>query len=204
MNHLVHLPLTAASNSLLRPSLGLCLVGFLFAGWVYCTSSVALAQWLFPEQANGSVLKQQGQIVGSRLVGQPFVSERYFHSRPSASNYNVEAMAGSNLAMANPELQQLIQTRAAQFAQKNQITKQQVPDDMITASGSGIDPHISPESALLQLKRVAAQRQLPEPQLRQLVQQHIQPAQFGLYGQARVNVLELNLALDQFSMSSGK
>jgi K+-transporting ATPase ATPase C chain len=165
---------------------------------------VALAQWLFPQQANGSVLKQQGQIVGSRLVGQPFVSARYFHSRPSASNYNVDAMAGSNLAMANPELQQLIQTRAAQFAQKNQITKQQVPDDMITASGSGIDPHISPESALLQLKRVAAQRQLPEPQLRQLVQQHIQPAQFGLYGQARVNVLELNLALDQLSMSSGK
>lgn len=111
-------------------------------------------------------------------------------------------MAGSNLAISNPDLQTQIKERTTQFAQNNQMTEQHVPNEMVTASGSGIDPDISPESAFLQVKRVAQQHHLPEQQVRDLVQHQIQPAQFGIYGQARVNVLQLNLALDQLSSTT--
>ncbi|NCI78908.1 potassium-transporting ATPase subunit KdpC [Acinetobacter kanungonis] len=199
MNTLLELPLSHQSQSVLRPTIGLILVGFLIAGIGYCSVSVSLAQWLFPVQSNGSVLEQNGKMIGSRLVGQQFVSPQYFHARPSAVNYNVEAMAGSNLAVSNPELQQLIRERAKQFAQQNQVAEQDVPLEMLGASGSGIDPDISPKSALLQVNRIAQQRQLTVQEVQALVQQHIQTPQFGVYGQARVNVLELNLALDQLS-----
>jgi K+-transporting ATPase ATPase C chain len=202
MNTLENLPLSAEAQSIFRSSLGLVLVGFLIAGVLYCSLSVSLAQLLFTKQANGSVIELNGKIVGSSLVGQNFVSEQYFHSRPSAVNYNVDGMAGSNLAISNPDLQTQIKERTAQFSQNNQMTEQHVPNEMVTASGSGIDPDISPESAFLQVKRVAQQRHLPEQQVRDLVQQQIQPAQFGIYGQARVNVLQLNLALDQLSSTT--
>jgi K+-transporting ATPase ATPase C chain len=169
---------------------------------LYATASVSIAQLIFPKQANGSVIELNGKIIGSSLVGQNFVSEQYFHGRPSAVSYNVDGMAGSNLAISNPDLQKQIKERTAQFAQNNQMTEQQVPNEMVTASGSGIDPDISPESALLQVKRVAQQRHLPEQQVRDLVQQQIQAEQFGIYGQARVNVLQLNLALDQLSSTT--
>jgi len=191
------LPLSNPVHAILRPSLGLILVGFLVAGVLYSAVSVSIAQLIFPKQANGSLIELDGRIVGSSLVGQNFVGEQYFHGRPSAVSYSVDGMAGSNLAVSNPDLQKQIKERTVQFAQNNHISEQQVPNDMVTASGSGIDPDISPESALLQVKRVAAQRHLSEQQLQDLVQQQIQPAQFGLYGQARVNVLQLNLALDQ-------
>ncbi|WP_436898570.1 potassium-transporting ATPase subunit KdpC [Acinetobacter gyllenbergii] len=193
------LPLSNPVHVILRPSLGLILVGFLVAGVLYSAVSVSIAQLIFPKQANGSLIQLDGRIVGSSLVGQHFVGEQYFHGRPSAVSYSVDGMAGSNLAVSNPDLQKQIKERTVQFAQHNYISEQQVPNDMVTASGSGIDPDISPESALLQVKRVAEQRHLAEQQLRDLVQQQIQPAQFGLYGQARVNVLQLNLALDQLS-----
>ncbi|MBH2029082.1 MAG: potassium-transporting ATPase subunit KdpC [Moraxellaceae bacterium] len=193
------LALSNPVHSILRPSLGLILVGFLVAGVLYSAVSVSIAQLIFPKQANGSLIELDGRIVGSSLVGQNFVGEQYFHGRPSAVSYNVDGMAGSNLAVSNPDLQKQIKERTVQFAQNNHISEQQVPNDMITASGSGIDPDISPESALLQVKRVEQQRHLPEQQVRDLVQQQIQPAQFGVYGQARVNVLQLNLALDQLS-----
>ena len=202
MNTLENLPLSTEAQSIFRSSLGLVLVGFLIAGVLYCSVSVSLAQLLFPKQANGSVIELNGKIVGSSLVGQNFVSEQYFHSRPIAVNYNVDGMAGSNLAVSNPELQKQIKERTLQFAQNNQILEQQVPPEMITASGSGIDPDISPESALLQVKRVAQQRAISEQKVRDLVQQQIQPVQLGLYGQARVNVLQLNIALDQLSSTS--
>lgn len=189
-------------HSALRPSLGLIVVGFLIAGVLYVTASVSVAQLLFPEQANGSLIKLDDRIVGSSLVGQNFVGGQYFHGRPSAVSYSVDGMAGSNLAVSNPDLQKQIKERTVQFAQDNHILEQKVPNDMVTASGSGIDPDISPESALLQVKRVAELRHLAEQQVRDLVQQQIQPAQFGLYGQARVNVLQLNLALDQLSSIS--
>ncbi|TCB38180.1 potassium-transporting ATPase subunit KdpC [Acinetobacter sp. ANC 4910] len=191
--------LSNSVHSVLRPSLGLVAVGFLIAGMLYATASVSIAQLIFPKQANGSVIELNGNVVGSSLVGQNFVSEAYFHGRPSAVSYSVDGMAGSNLAVANPDLQKQIKERTAQFAQNNQITEQQVPNEMVTASGSGIDPDISPESAFLQVKRVALQRHLLEQPVRDLVQQQIRPAQFGVYGQARVNVLQLNLALDQLS-----
>lgn len=108
-------------------------------------------------------------------------------------------MSGSNLAVSNPQLQKQIRERSIAFAQSNQIGGAQVPDDMITASGSGIDPDISPEAAQLQIKRVAQQRRLSEQEIHQLVMQYIQTPQFGLYGEPRVNVLKLNLALDQRS-----
>jgi K+-transporting ATPase ATPase C chain len=191
--------LSGKGHSVLRPSLGLILVGFLVAGVLYSAVSVSIAQLIFPKQANGSLIELDGRIVGSSLVGQNFVGEQYFHGRPSAVSYNVDGMAGSNLAVSNPDLQKQMKERTVQFAQNNHISEHQVPNDMVTASGSGIDPDISPESALLQVKRVAEQRHLAEQQLQDLVQQQIQPAQFGLYGQARVNVLQLNLALDQLS-----
>lgn len=193
------LPLSNPVHAILRPSLGLILVGFLVAGVLYSAVSISIAQLIFPKQANGSLIEFDGRIVGSSLVGQNFVGEQYFHGRPSAVSYNVDGMAGSNLAVSNPDLQKQMKERAVQFAHNNHISEQQVPNDMVTASGSGIDPDISPESALLQVKRVAQQRHLAEQQLRDLVQQHIQPAQLSLYGQARVNVLQLNLALDQLS-----
>lgn len=193
------LPLSNPVHAILRPSLGLILVGFLVAGVLYSAVSISIAQLIFPKQANGSLIEFDGRIVGSSLVGQNFVAEQYFHGRPSAVSYNVDGMAGSNLAVSNPDLQKQMKERAVQFAQNNHISEQQVPNDMVTASGSGIDPDISAESALLQVKRVAQQRHLAEQQLRDLVQQQIQPAQLGLYGQARVNVLQLNLALDQLS-----
>lgn len=196
------LALSSQGHSVLRPSLGLILVGFFIAGMLYATASVSVAQLLFPEQANGSLIKLDDRIVGSSLVGQNFVSEQYFHGRPSAVSYNVDGMAGSNLAISNLDLQKQIKERTVQFAQKNHITEQHVPNEMVTASGSGIDPDISPESALLQVKRVAQQRHLSEQRVRDLVQQQIQPAQFGVYGQARVNVLQLNLALDQLSSTT--
>lgn len=196
------LALSSQGHSVLRPSLGLIAVGFLIAGMLYATASVSIAQLIFPKQANGSVIELNGKIIGSSLVGQNFVSEQYFHGRPSAVSYNVDGMAGSNLAISNPDLQKQIKERTAQFAQNNQMTEQHVPNEMVTASGSGIDPDISPESALLQVKRVAQQRHLPEQHVRDLVQQQIQPAQFGIYGQARVNVLQLNLALDQLSSTT--
>lgn len=196
------LPLSNPVHAILRPSLGLILVGFLIAGVLYSAVSVSIAQLIFPKQANGSVIELDGKIIGSSLVGQNFVSEQYFHGRPSAVSYNVDGMAGSNLAISNPDLQKQIKERTVRFAQNNHITEQHVPNDMVTASGSGIDPDISPESALLQVKRVAQQHHLPEQQVRDLVQQQIQPAQFGMYGQARVNVLQLNLALDQLSSTT--
>lgn len=202
MNTLENLPLSTEVQSALRPSIGLILVGFLIAGGLYATASVSIAQLLFPVQANGSLIELDGRIVGSSLVGQNFVGEQYFHGRPSAVSYNVDGMAGSNLAVSNPDLQKQIKERTVQIAQNNHITEQQVPNEMVTASGSGIDPDISPESALLQVKRVAQQHHLPEQQVRDLVQQQIQPAQFGVYGQARVNVLQLNLALDQLSSTT--
>jgi len=158
MNTLENFPLSSEPQSLFRSSLGLVLVGFLIAGVLYCSVSVSLAQLLFPKQANGSVIELNGKIVGSSLVGQDFASDQYFHARPSAIAYDADAVGGSNLAVSNPELQKEIKERTLQFAQNNQILEQQVPPEMITASGSGIDPDISPESALLQVKRVAQQR----------------------------------------------
>lgn len=196
--------LAAISNEkqpVLRQSIGLVMVGFMLCGVLYCAVNVSIAQIIFPEQANGSLIEHQGKMVGSALVAQQFTGPQYFHPRPSAVSYNPQSVGGSNLAVSNPDLQQQIAERRTEFVHENGVNPQGVPNDMLTASGSGIDPDISPQSALLQLKRVAQHRQLTEQQVENIVKQHIQPKQYGLFGQERVNVLQLNLALDQLQRS---
>ncbi|RKG30875.1 potassium-transporting ATPase subunit KdpC [Acinetobacter guerrae] len=184
-------------SEILRPAIGLSLVSLLGFGLLYSSIATGLGQVLFPQQANGSLIEQNQVIVGSSLVAQNFQNPRYFMSRPSAANYDPMALSGSNLAVTNPDLKNKIEQRLVEVAQQNHIAKNQIPSDLVTTSGSGIDPHISPEAAQLQVERIAQLRHLSKQRIHDLIQQHIQLKQFGVMGQARVNVLELNLALDQ-------
>lgn len=190
-------PISTEAQPVLRQSIGFIAVGLLGSGLLYCLLQVGIAQTTFPHQANGSVITQNNQIVGSSLVAQNFQTAQYFHSRPSAINYDPMSVGGSNLAVSNPDLQVLIEERRMSFAQLNGISPSEVPLEMLAASGSGIDPDISPESAQLQAKRIAKTRHLTEQQVIDLINAQIEPKQFGVFGQARVNVLQLNLALDQ-------
>lgn len=179
-----------------RASLGLCATSLLVCGFIYSLAGVGLGQTLFSHQANGSMIEQNGQAKGSALVAQPFSQAQYFHPRASAANYDVMALAGSNMARTNPDLRKRIADDSARIAQQNQVAISQLPSDLVTQSGSGIDPEISPEAARLQVTRVAQTRGLPVTQVQHLVEQHIQSKQWGLFGAPRVNVLKLNLALD--------
>ena len=181
----------------LRAALGLSVITLTLCGFVYSAVTTGIGQILFPEQANGSMIEQNGKIVGSRLVAQPFVQDRYFSSRPSAAKYDPMTMAGSNLARSNPELLAQIQQRVSHIAEREHVAVEQIPSDMVTSSGSGIDPHISVQAATIQVKRVAKARHLSEQEVRELINQYTQKPTLGLLGQARVNVFELNLALDQ-------
>lgn len=170
--------------------------GLLAFGLCYSLLGAGLGQLLFPQQADGSLLQRDGQVVGSRLLAQPFASERYFQPRPSAANYDPMAAAGSNQARSNPDLRQRIAEATAAVAKREGVAPTQVPADLVTQSGGGLDPHVSPAAARLQIARVARARGLAEAQVAQLVAQHTEARQFGLLGQPRVNVLALNLALD--------
>jgi potassium-transporting ATPase KdpC subunit len=156
----------------------------------------ALSQWIFPNQANGSLIVKNGQVVGSRLIGQAFSSEKYFHSRPSnaGNGYDATASGGSNLGPTNQALITRVEQDVARWQQVNPGTP--IPSDLVTSSGSGLDPDISPASAEFQLPQVARARGLSVDQLRQIVAKHTEPRQFGILGDPRVNVLELNLDLD--------
>lgn len=184
------------SGSLLRASIGLCVVTLIGFGLVYSAATTQLGQLVFPEQANGSLVYAQGKPVGSMLVAQPVTSNQYFKPRPSAAGYNLMAMAGSNQARTNPDLQKRIDKTLIQVIQQNNVSVAQIPSDMVTQSGSGIDPDISPQAARIQVNRIAKARQLKPEVVSQLVEQQIQSPQFGILGAARVNVLQLNLALD--------
>jgi potassium-transporting ATPase KdpC subunit len=155
-----------------------------------------LSQWIFPKQANGSLIVKNGQVVGSRLIGQAFSGDKYFHSRPSnaGNGYDATASGGSNLAPTNQALVTRVSQDVAKLQQENPGTP--IPADLVTSSGSGLDPDISPASAEFQLPRVAKARGMTEDQLRKLVAKHTEPRQFGILGEPRVNVLELNLDLD--------
>lgn len=171
------------------------LVSAVFLGIGYPLFITVLAQWIFPRQANGSLILRNDQVIGSQLIGQTFSGAGYFHSRPSAAGngYDAEASGGSNLAPTNHILIQQVEKRVA----AEQVGTGKVPVDLVTTSASGLDPDITPAAAYYQAPRIAKARHLPLTAIRKLIAQHATPRQFGLLGEPRVNVLELNLSLDQ-------
>jgi len=168
---------------------------------VACVSFVTLvAQITMPDKANGSLLYVDGKLVGSELIGQSFTSPGYFHGRPSAVDYDTAESAGTNYGPTSAELMEQVNQRIEMVRRENGLPPDApVPADLVLASGSGLDPHISVEGAILQVQRVATARALPESEVRMLVDQHIEPPQLGFLGQERVNVLKLNLALDELA-----
>lgn len=183
----------------LKPALILFAILAGLTGLAYPLLVTGIAQAIFPAQANGSLIVQGGQVKGSQLIGQPFNDPKYFWGRPSATSpypYNASASGGSNLGPTNPALVDSVQARIQALKQADPGNKLPIPVDLVTASGSGLDPDISPAAAYYQVPRVARVRGLSEDQVRALVAQHIQGRVLGFLGQARVNVLALNLALD--------
>lgn len=175
------------------------IVTTILLGIVYPLVVTALAQVLFHDKANGQLIKQNGNIIGSRIIGQPFTSDRYFDSRPSAAGngYDAANSGGSNLGPTNQKLIDRINASVTSTQAENLGTP--VPVDLVTTSGSGLDPDITPAAALFQVPRIARARHMSQDQVRTLVESHIQQRQLGILGEPRVNVLELNLALDQIS-----
>jgi len=182
----------------LRPAATLLLLLMMLTGIIYPLIVTAAAQLAFPRQANGSLATIDGQSVGSLLIGQANDDPHYFWPRPSATDYGTLPSGGSNLGPASAELSALVARRAADFRAANGLNANAaVPVEMLFASGSGLDPHISPVAARLQVGRVAAARGLDEARVAALVEAHVDKPQLGFLGQPRVNVLALNLALDQ-------
>jgi len=183
----------------LRPALMILLLMTLLTGVAYPLVVTGIAQALFPAQANGSLVVKDGKPVGSRLIGQPFDDPKYFWSRPSATSPfadNAGSSSGSNLSPTNPALVKAVQGRVDALRAADPGNTARVPVDLVTASGSGLDPHISPAAALYQVPRVAKVRKLDPETVRQLVERHTEGRFLGFLGEPRVNVLTLNLALD--------
>ena len=183
----------------LRSALMMFFILTILTGVAYPLAVTAIAQLLFPHQANGSLISKDGKPIGSTLIGQPFDDPKYFWGRPSATSpfpYNAAASSGSNLGPTNPGLTEAVKTRVAALKAADPGNDTPVPVDLVTASGSGLDPHISPASAEYQVRRVARARGREEAFVRTLVSQHTEGRQLGMLGERRVNVLALNLALD--------
>lgn len=173
-------------------------VTLVLTGVVYPLVVTGLAALFFPDATAGSLVESGGRVVGSALIGQWFVSERYFHPRPSAGGYDATASGASNLAPTSARLSADVAARVAAVVAENPgIRSGAVPVDLVTASASGLDPHISPDSAYLQVVRVARARRVSEDRVRGVVAEHVAGRQLGFLGEPRVNVLELNLALDE-------
>jgi potassium-transporting ATPase KdpC subunit len=172
------------------------LVTTVMFGVLYPLVVTGLSQLLFPDRANGQLIHKSGKIVGSRIIGQSFTGPGYFHSRPSnaGAGYDATASSGSNLGPTNKNLLDRVKGDVQKAQAENSAAP--VPVDLVTASGSGLDPHISPAAAEFQIPRVAKERRISEGDLRTLVQRFTEDRQFGIFGEPRVNVLELNLELD--------
>jgi potassium-transporting ATPase KdpC subunit len=186
----------------IRPALMMLAILTILTGLVYPLAVTGLAQLLFPEQANGSLIVRAGKVIGSRLIGQYFDKPEYFWGRPSATApfpFNAAASGGSNLGPTNPALIEAVKTRVSALRAADSGNELPVPVDLVTASASGLDPHISPAAALYQVKRVAHARNMEEKDVYALVIQHTEGRQFGLLGERRVNVLGLNLALKRLA-----
>jgi K+-transporting ATPase ATPase C chain len=183
----------------IRPAIAMTLLLCVVTGVLYPAAVTGLAQVLFPRQANGSLVSANGRVVGSALIGQPFSQPKYFHSRPSAAGggYDAGASSGTNKGPLDRKLADTLIAGAVDSVVKNDgAVKGQIPSDMVTASGSGLDPHISPANARLQVARVARARGASVEAVQALVDRHTEGRQFGVFGEPRVNVLLLNLALD--------
>jgi K+-transporting ATPase ATPase C chain len=184
----------------LRPTLVIFVAMTLLTGVVYPLVVSGISWTLFPSAAHGSLIEKDGKTIGSRLIGQPFAGDKYFWSRPSATGphpYNAGASSGSNLGPTNPALLDAVKQRVADTKARHPDQMGDVPVDLVTASASGLDPHISPAAAYYQVERVAEARGLPSHQVRRLVAEHVEGRTLGLLGEPRVNVLLLNLALDE-------
>jgi potassium-transporting ATPase KdpC subunit len=192
----------------IRPAIVILLALTLITGLIYPLAITGIAGVVFPDQAQGSLVRRGDAVVGSTLIGQQFTSERYFHGRPSATTtpdpadatksvpapYNAANSGGSNLGPSNKALIDRVQGDIDALKKENAAAP--IPPDLVTTSASGLDPHVSPEAALFQVPRVAKARNMPEDWLRQIVNEHVEPRFFGLLGEPRVNVLALNMALD--------
>lgn len=192
-------------KSLVRPALVSFALLAVVTGLIYPLALTGVAQVALPWQANGSLIEQDGKVIGSRLIGQSFDDPKYFWGRPSATApfpYNAQASGGSNLGPSNPALVEAVQARIAALRAANPEAEGPVPMDLVTASPSGLDPDISPEAALWQAKRIAKARGLPVQQIEELIRVHTETPLLGVLGTPRVNVLELNLALDRLARLS--
>lgn len=188
----------------LRPAIMVFAALTFVCGVLYPLVVTGAAQTLFPRQANGSIIIEDGQEVGSSLIGQPFRDPKYFWSRPSATTpvpYNAASSSGSNLGPTNPALAIVISERVTALRNADPGNDAPIPVDLVTASASGLDPDISPAGAYYQVPRVARTRGISEKEIRALVTRNVEGRQFGGFGEPRVNVLELNLALDRLAKS---
>jgi potassium-transporting ATPase KdpC subunit len=184
----------------IRPAIFTLLLLTVITGLLYSLTVTAVAQLVFPRQAQGSLIWRYGSVVGSELIGQPFDDPRYFWGRPSATApfpYSAAASAGSNLGASNPALRRAVEARITALKAADPGNRQPIPVDLVTASGSGLDPHISLAAALYQVPRVAQARAMDQDTLEQLVAHFVEGRQLWILGEPRVNVLNLNLALDR-------